>query len=352
MAYAKKTPKASEAFQKLKNDLAAGTAGNAYIFYGEETYLREYYLDQAVKKLVPAGMEEFNYHKLEGKGLTVHALVELVEAMPMMSERTVVQVVDFDIFKLNEEQRKALIAMLEDFPDYCCLIFVYDQLEYKPNRTMKTLCRALDAHVTVVKFEAQSRSDLLNWVKRRFKAAGKSIDNQSAEHLLFTCGSLMNGLIPEIGKIAAYTKGEAVTRGDIDAVAAPILEAQVFDMTAAISKGDYDRAAELLGTLLKLQEEPIMLLAVMGKELRKLYTARLAIDNGRDKFWLMERWNMRSDYPARLLMEAARRVTTPWTAEAVKRCQELDRRMKSVTGTDGEAELKQFLMELAQGVRR
>ena len=30
MAYAKKTSKANEAFQKLKNDLAAGTAGNAY----------------------------------------------------------------------------------------------------------------------------------------------------------------------------------------------------------------------------------------------------------------------------------------------------------------------------------
>ena len=38
MAYAKKTSKVNEAFQKLKNDLAAGTAGNAYIFYGEEMW--------------------------------------------------------------------------------------------------------------------------------------------------------------------------------------------------------------------------------------------------------------------------------------------------------------------------
>ena len=104
--------------------------------------------------------------------------------------------------------------------------------------------------------------------------------------------------------------------------------------------------------MLKLQEEPIMLLAVLGKELRRLYTARLAIDYGRDKFWLMERWNMRSDYPARLLLESARRVSTDWAAEAVKRCGELDLRMKSVTGVDGGAELKEFLMELAQGVRR
>ena len=240
----------NKAYQQLKRDIAAGTLGTVYLFYGEETYLRAYYLDQVVKKLVPTGLEEFNYHKLEGKGLTVQALAEQVEAMPMLSERTVVQVVDFDLFKLGDEQRKALVALLEDFPDYCCLIFVYDLLEYKPNRTMKNLCKALEAHAAVVKFETQGRGDLLNWVGRRFRAAGKTIDTQTAEHLLFTCGNLMDGLIPEIGKIAAYAKGSAVTKADIDAVAAPILEAQVFEMTAAISKGDYDRAAEELGTLL------------------------------------------------------------------------------------------------------
>ena len=44
MAYAKKAPKANESFQQLKKDIAAGTPGCAYVFYGEESYLREYYL--------------------------------------------------------------------------------------------------------------------------------------------------------------------------------------------------------------------------------------------------------------------------------------------------------------------
>ena len=44
MAYAKKTAK-NEAYQKLKTDLKEGNPlGNAYLFYGEESYLREYYL--------------------------------------------------------------------------------------------------------------------------------------------------------------------------------------------------------------------------------------------------------------------------------------------------------------------
>lgn len=263
-----------------------------------------------------------------------------------------IQVTDWDVYKLAEDQRNALIALLEDFPEYCCLVIVYDQIEYKPNRTYKKLYAALDKYARAVEFKEQSQGEILKWIARRFKAAGHTIDAATAEHLIFTCGSLMNGLIPEIGKIAAYAKGERITKADVDAVAAPVLEAQVFEMTGAVSRGDFDKAAQVLGSLLKLQEEPFMLLALMGKELRKLHTARVALDTGRDKFWLMERWNMRSDYPARLLLDNARRVSRPWCANAVRRCYETDLRIKSVAGVDGADELKLLLMELAQEGRR
>ena len=82
MAYGKKAPAKNEALQKLKADLAGGTPGCAYIFHGEESYLREYYLGEMRRQLVPAGFEEFNYHKLDGKMLTAQALTEAVEAMP------------------------------------------------------------------------------------------------------------------------------------------------------------------------------------------------------------------------------------------------------------------------------
>ena len=61
----RKTP--NKGYQKLKSDLSAGNIGQVYIFYGEESYLREYYLGEIKKKLVPAGFEEFNYHRLSGK---------------------------------------------------------------------------------------------------------------------------------------------------------------------------------------------------------------------------------------------------------------------------------------------
>ena len=348
MAVAKGKTGSNAAFDTFKAELASGELRSVYLFHGEESYLREYYLAEMRKQLVPAGFEEFNFHKMEGKGLTVQSLTETVEAMPMMAQRTMVQVNDWDMFKLNEEQRTGLITLLEDFPEYCCLVFVYDQVEYKPNKTYKKLYAALEKQAQTVKFAEQSQNEILKWIARRFKASGHTIDVPTAEHLIFICGGLMNDLIPEIGKIASYAKGERITKADIDAVAAPILEAQVFEMTGAVSKGDFNKAAEVLGSLLKLQEEPFMLLALMGKELRKLHTARIALDTGRDKFWLMERWNMRSDYPAKLLMENARRVSRAWCANAVRRCYETDLRIKSVNGVDGAEELKLLLMELAR----
>ena len=350
MAYTKKANKANEAFQKLKNDLSAGAPGCAYIFYGEESYLREYYLGELRKKLVPAGFEEFNYHRMEGKDLTVQSLSEMAEAMPMMAERTLIVVTDFDIFKLNEEQREKMVAFLEDIPPYCCVVFVYDTVAYKPNKTMKKLCKAVGDHMEAVEFRPADNSDLVAWIARRFRAMGKDIDRQTAEYLIFTCGGLMTGLVPEITKIGTYAKGKTITQKDIDAVADPVLSAEVFKLSDAVLQGNYDLAASILGDLLKMQTEPIMILAALGSQLRRIYTARMAIDSGKDKYWLMELWEMKSDYPAKLLMAAAKRTTADWCADAVKMCQVLDRRMKSEKGIDAVGELKLLLVRL--GARR
>ena len=79
-----------------------------------------------------------------------------------------------------------------------------------------------------------------------------------------------------------------------------------------------------------------------------LYSARIALDGGKDKAWLMDLWGMRSDYPAKLLLSAAGKVNRSWCRDAVKMSQKLDLQMKSQSGFDSEGELKMFLMRLAQ----
>ena len=101
---------------------------------------------------------------------------------------------------------------------------------------------------------------------------------------------------------------------------------------------------------MKMQTEPIPIVAALGSQMRRIYTARMAIDSGKDKYWLMELWDMKSDYPAKLLLSAAKKTTADWCADAVKQCQILDRRLKSERGIDAAGELKLLLVKL--GARR
>ena len=342
-----KKPAPGGNLQELKTQLKSKDLGRLYIFHGEEVFLLHHYLEQMKKQLLDALTESFNFHRMNSETFDLQTFADAVENLPMMAEHTLITVTDMDIFKLDEGQRTALIDLLSDFPPYCTLIFLYEQLTYKRDGKMKKLCAALNEYVQEVEFVQQERKDLLNWLKRRFAAVGHDIDQTAADHLLFTCGSLMRGLIPEIEKIAAYAKQERITMADIDAVAEPVLDARIFDMTNAVTARNYDRAAAVLAELLRMQMEPIAILAALGKELRRLYTARLALDGGKDRVWLKELWSMSSDYPAKLLLQAAKNVDHDWCRQAVKRSQTLDRRMKSQRNMDSEGELKLFLMELA-----
>ena len=56
---------------KLKQDLAKGSFETLYILYGEEAYLREYYLRQLRKKVVDETFADFNLIELDGKTLGI-----------------------------------------------------------------------------------------------------------------------------------------------------------------------------------------------------------------------------------------------------------------------------------------
>ena len=343
MAYQKKPDGA--AYGRLKKDIAAGTVGRLYVFHGEETYLRDHCLGQLRERLLEGAMAEFNLHTLEGKELTPRALEEAVDCLPVMGERTLVVVRDCDLFRAGEKEREEYIRVFSQLPDYCCVVFVYDTVPYKSDARTR-LAGAIQKHGSVVEFARQEQSDLADWVRRRFRALGKDIAAGQANYLIFLCGDLMNGLIGEIEKVGAYARGPRITQEDIDAVASPRLDAVVFQMTDAISAGNFDRAAAVLGELFRMQEPPIRILYSLGRQLRQLYSARLALENKKGTAWLAGLWGLKG-YPADKLLQSARRFTLPWCRRAVVRCAQADLAMKS-GGGDGKELLAGLLLELAR----
>lgn len=67
----------------------------------------------------------------------------------------------------------------------------------------------------------------------------------------------------------------------------------------------------LLGELLAdKNNEPTMILAIVGGQMRKMYAARVAIDNGLDKDYVMKALSLRYDFMANRLLAASRRFST------------------------------------------
>ena len=250
-----------------------------------------------------------------------------------------------DINRLSDPDASA--KLLSDIPDYCTVAFVQNT-QFEPDGRLRFI-KALRAEGRELKFTPQSQGMLTDWIVRRFAAAGKSVDLAAAQRLIFISGDLMSRLIPEIEKIAAYARGDKVTPEDVEAVANHIPEAVVFEMTELIAQKKNNSAMSVLSELLAdKNNEPIMMLAVLGKQMRQLYAARLAVEKSLSTKYVMDVCSMKYDYIANKLITAARGFTLPQLKRAVELCAETDYRMKS-SGADTRELLKETVLRIAAG---
>ena len=316
-----------------------------YLLWGPEDYLREQYLFQLKKICLPEGEDDFSYKRIDGPALDANAFQQAVDAMPFMTEHTLIELRDMDINKLADAD--ACLKTISDIPDYCTIVFVQNA-EYEPDGRLRFV-KALRSEGKELKFTRQSQGMLTDWIVRRFAAAGKSIELSAAQRLIFISGDLMSRLIPEIEKIAAYASTDKVTQEDVEAVANHIPEAVVFEMTELMAQKKVNSALSVLSELLAdKNNEPIMMLAVLGKQMRQLYAARLALEKNLGTKYVMEVCSMKYDYIAAKLLTAAKGFTPAQLRRAVELCAETDYRMKS-SGADPKELLKEAVLRIAAG---
>ena len=332
--------------EDFRKSLKEGRFARCYILYGQERYLREHYTRELRKAVLGQEDDPFNLRQYEGKELDLEELSEAVDAYPSFAEHTMVEVRDLDLFHCPEDQTKKLITILKDLPDYCCLVFLFDTLEYKTDNRKKSLSEAVKSCAVSVQFPVQGQGELTKWVIRHFASHKKEISREDASYLIFLCGSLMEGLLNEIGKISVYARSSTVTREDIDAVAVPVVEAQVYRLANALSTKRYEEAAELMHKLFQLNTEPIAINAMIGSQLRRLYAAKLVKDSGGDAAKLAQILSGEKDYSCQQNLRICGGFTNAWYRNALRRCAELDLKLKSSSG-DEEEMLKSLFLQLA-----
>ena len=337
-------------FDRLKAAIREKNTDNLYFFHGEEGFLLSYYLEKLRNILLDELTESFNFHRMNSENFDLRSFADAVENLPMMSEHTMVQVEDVDLFKMSEPDRQRMTEILSDIPDYCTVVFTYVTLPWNPDSRLKKLWGAISEHGSVVEFAKQEPKDLIPWIGRHFANRGKRISNDLCSYLIDITGGTMTALSGEIAKISAYSGADFITKSDIDAVTEPVMDAMVFQMTDFLGQGQYANALEKLQQLLKMQQEPIAILGAIGGHFRRISVARILLDNGKQSGDLMKLCGM-SSYPAQKTMDAARRFSPQFCATAAELVLETDRQMKtSFDDTDRLLEL--LILRLAQEAGR
>lgn len=339
----------SNGLGQLKLAIREKHADRLYIFYGEETFLLNHYLQQLRKLLVDELTESFNFHKLTNETFDLQSFADGVENLPMMAETTLVWVDEVDIFKLNETDRTRMCEILSDIPEYCTVVFTYETTPWKPDKRLKKLWDAVDKNATIVEFPKQEQRDLIAWVTRHFAARGKRIMPDLCAYLIDITGGTMTALSGEIAKVCAYSGADEIKRSDIDAVTEPVLDAVVFQMTDMLGRKEYGPALVKLRQLLQMQQEPLAILGAIGNHFRKLSAARTLLDHGRPASELMKLCAM-NDYAARKNMSAAAKFSAAFYEKAATLVLETDYAMKT-SRDEPERLLEVLLTQLAQEAR-
>ena len=307
----------NNSYDKIKASIKSGEAGNLYIFHGEERYLLDRCLSSLRTMLCPDGLDGFNYKRFDGRGLSVDELDDAINTLPFFTDRTLVEIHDFDIFRNDEKQR--ICDIFSDLPDYICVIFIYSTIEFKPDGRQKTN-KEIIKFAEIVEFTAQEQNRIIDWIRRHFHVAGKSINTTDAQYLAFITGGLMATLNGEIEKVAAYSKQRIITRSDIDAVVTPVLDAVVYKLADALVNRDSLLALHLLDDLLQMREAPHKLLFSISLKMRQLLAARICIEGKVNKSTHMKMCAIRYEFQVNSLFDTAKKTTLSECREAVLYC--------------------------------
>lgn len=270
----------------LKEDLKKENIRNLYLFYGQEEYLKKYYLDRIESCLLSEDLKTLNKVMLEGK-IEIGRIIDNCETLPVFAEKRLVIVKNSGFFKSKKARgdgaaspqgaNNALLKCLQDIPSHTCLVFYEAEID----KRMKQVLDAFKNNGLIVEFPYSKPDELVRWVVRRFKASGRDIDMAAASMIVENCEQGMTEIGNEIEKLVDYTAGrELVKTEDIDAVCTKSIKSRIFDLTDAISEKNATKALKLVNDMTILKEPMQKILFMITRQFRQILQIKLLNNEG------------------------------------------------------------------------
>ncbi|RCX16633.1 DNA polymerase III delta subunit [Anaerobacterium chartisolvens] len=318
----------------LKEDIKSGMIRSLYLFYGQEEYLKRYYVDCIEKQIIAKETRALNRLVMDG-GIDIRKLSEACETMPVFSDRKLVVVKNSEVFKAKKKPGGAkgkskgssgdeLLEYLQNIPPYTCLIFYEDSIDKR--------IKAVDSikkNGLIVECAFQKPAELVKWAIKVFKSYGKDIDRLTASKLVDSSEQGMTEILNEIDKVALYIGDRtAVTGEDISRVCTPSIKSRVFDLTDAIAEKNAGRAFKLLNDMAALKEPMPKILFMIARQFRQVLELKLLTEEGLDLGQAASKMGI-TPYAAGKLIKQARHFTQETLKQAMEESLKMDVAIKT-----------------------
>ena len=250
-----------------------------YLLYGTESFLINETKQLLIQNVLSDEEIDFNLATYDLEETPVEVAIEDAETFPFMGEKRLV-ILQNPIFLTSEKQKgKAVehnLARLEAYlaepAPYSVLVFSapYEKLDER-----KKITKELKRKATIVEAKRLNEHDLKAWIKERAAGNGVQIDDGAIELMLTLSGTNLSMLASEVDKISLYA-GDAskVDVAMVDKLVARSLEQNIFVLIEKVVQRRIEEALRIYHDLLKQNEEPIKILALLAGQFRLLYQVK------------------------------------------------------------------------------
>lgn len=305
-----------------------------YLFYGEEDYLKRYYLNALRKQTVTEG-DVFNHIVINSESYTPERLSASLEALPVMADRKLVEVNSLYLSSMSENELEELCSVLARLPDYEYNVLVIytepDELDpgvkNKPSPSLKKLTEYLKP----VFFDRETPARLADWTYKHFVKELIVAPHDAVTTLVSRCGGDMYTLSGEIDKLCCYLKAngrDKLTEEDVVRICGERKEIGAFELANAILDRSPARAFAVLSEMKKVKERPEAILSGISRTISDLLTVKVLIDSGMSMQTIEKRLVMNS-YRLSLYSKSAAKNSHSDLKNVLDRCYEADKLIKS-----------------------
>ena len=299
---------------ELKERIKSGNLSGAYLFAGEEDYLKKFYLSELRSAIVTdKSLAPFNHIVYDGEELDIPALTDAVKAPPMMSDYKLVEWRYPDLTSLSESDAEALEELLKIREEYgySVLAFITSDGGVElgtPKKKSKFEVR-FDKNLSIIRLDRSSDAQLAVWIQRHLDAEGVKYSADLPSSLLFRSGRSMQTLKNEIDKLTALAKSRdtVLSAKDVELIATPTTECDTFAFSNALLARDKQAALTALADMKARRVDPTVILGMTAKVICDLVNVASLSEEGMNSKDIAKALSM-NEYKLGLYLTSAKKL--------------------------------------------